>query len=191
MRYAFFMGRLIYSAITSLDGYTVDRDGNFDWSAPDEQVHAFVNDLERPIGTYLYGRRMYEVMKVWQTMDQEPREPAVVYDFAHIWRSAAKIVFSSTLDVPQTPKTAIERSFDVESVRALTAGAERDVSVGGATLAAQALQAGLVHEIQQFLAPVVVGGGTHFLPADLRLDLDLLDERRFGNGTVYLRYRCR
>jgi dihydrofolate reductase len=182
------MGRLIYSAITSFDGYTVDADGKFDWSAPDEQVHAFVNDLERPIGTYLYGRRMYDVMKVWQTMGDEPDQRPVSYDYARIWRAAAKIVFSRTLDVPATPRTAIERDFDVDSVRALVAGAEHDVSVGGATLAAQALRAGLVHEIQQFLSPVIVGGGTPFLPGGIRLDLSLADERRFDNGVVYLRY---
>lgn len=185
------MAKLIYSAITSLDGYTADQHGRFDWAAPDDEVHAFVNDLERPIGTYLYGRRMYDVMKAWQTIDREPGRSAVVSDFAAIWQAAAKIVFSRTLDVPTTPKTAIERDFDVDSVRALVTGAEHDVSVGGPTLAAHALAAGLVDELHQFVSPVVVGGGTHFLPAGVRLELELLDERRFDNGVVYVGYRCR
>jgi dihydrofolate reductase len=161
------MARLIYSAITSLDGQVADALGRFDWAMPDEQVHSFVNELERPLGTYLYGRRMYEVMRAWESWPVE-RESSVTRDFAAIWRAADKIVYSRTLDSVST---------------------ERDVSVGGSSLAAHALHAGLVTEFHQIVAPVVVGGGTHWLPADLSLDLDLVEERRFANGMVSLRYR--
>src|SRR5262245_16946690 len=150
------MAKLIYSAITSLDGYTVDADGHFDWSAPDEQVHAFVNDLERPVGTYLYGRRMYDVMKGWQDVLDEPDQPQVVYDFARIWQAADKVVYSSTLDMPSTPKTRIEPAFDATTVRSMTRDADRDISVGGATLAGLAIRAGLVDEWHQFLTPIIV-----------------------------------
>ena len=182
------MARLIYSAISSLDGFTVDDDGGFDWAAPDEQVHAFVNDVERPIGTYLYGRRMYEVMKVWQTMHDEPGQADVSYDYAHIWQSADKIVYSTTLDTVETPRTTLERSFDPAAVQAIKDRADRDVTVGGPNLAAHALRAGLVDEVQQFVSPVVVGGGTHFLPQGVRFALELADERRFDNGVVFLSY---
>jgi dihydrofolate reductase len=179
------MARLLYSAITSLDGYIADADGVFEWAAPGEEVHAFVNDLERPIGTHLYGRRMYEVMRVWETMD----DPApVMRDFAEIWRAADKIVYSTTLDAPTTARTRVERAFDPEAVRALKAGAGRDLSVGGAGLAAHALAAGLVDEVALFLNPIVVGGGTRALPDGVRLPLQLVDERRFAGGVVYLRY---
>ncbi len=182
------MARLIYAAICSLDGYTNDAAGRFDWSAPDEQVHAFVNDLERAAGTYLYGRRMYEVMRVWQTMDTSD-EPAVMKDYAAIWQAAEKIVFSTTLDEVTTPRTRLERSFEPRPVRELKQAAERDLTIGGATLAAEALTAGLVDEVQLLLSPVIVGGGTPALPTGLRVALELLDERRFGNGVVYVRYR--
>jgi dihydrofolate reductase len=182
------VGRLIYSTIASLDGYVADEAGNFDWAAPDEQVHAFVNDLERPIGTYLYGRRLYEVMSVWQTMDTGP-EPAVIRDFAAIWQGAEKVVYSTTLSSASTPRTRIEHTFDPAAVRAHKASAERDISVGGPTLAAQALRAGLVDECHLFLSPIVVGGGTPSLPEGLRVRLELLAERRFDNGVVYLHYR--
>jgi dihydrofolate reductase len=180
------VAKLVYSAIASLDGYVADVNGAFDWSAPDEEVHAFVNELERPIGTYLYGRRMYEVMAVWQTMPLED-EPAVMRDYAELWRAAEKIVFSRTLDVVSTPKTQLERELDPDSIRRLKE--ERDVSVGGPNLAGQALAAGLVDEVQLFLSPVVVGGGTRALPDGVRLELELLDQRRFANGVVYVRYR--
>ena len=185
------MAKLIYSAITSLDGYTVDADGHFDWSAPDDQVHAFVNDLERSAGTYLYGRRMYEVMKVWQDMLDPPDQPQVVYDFARIWQAADKVVYSSTLEAPSTPNTRIEPVFDAQAIWCMKQDANRDMTIGGATLAAHAIHAGLVDEWHQFLTPIIVGGGTHFLPQKVRVALELLDERRFDNGVVYLNYRTR
>jgi dihydrofolate reductase len=185
------MAKLIYSAISSLDGYIADEDGNFDWAAPDEEVHAFVNDLERPIGTYLYGRRMYDVMVFWETADTLLDEPPVMRDFAAIWQAADKIVYSRTLETVSSARTRITRDFDAEAVRQLKAQATRDLTIGGPALAAQALKAGLVDECQLFLAPVVVGGGTPSLPDHVRVGLELLDERRFGNGMVYLRYRTR
>jgi dihydrofolate reductase len=183
------MGQLIYTGITSLDGYLADSQGNFDWSAPDEEVHAFVNDLERDAGTYLFGRRMYEVMSVWETMGGAD-DPPVIQDFARIWRGADKVVYSSSLTAAATARTRVERSFNPDAVRELKAGTERSIGIGGATLAAAALRAGLVDECRIFLNPVAVGGGLRFLPDGLDLRLDLLDERRFGNGVVYLRYRC-
>jgi dihydrofolate reductase len=185
------MARLIYSAIMSLDGYTADEHGNFDWAAPDEEVHRFVNDLERPVGTYLYGRRMYEVMSPWETMDAVPDQSQVSLDFARIWQAADKVVYSSTLEQVSTPRTRIERQFDPEAVRQLKASAGPDISVGGSHLAAQAIQAGLVDEYHLFLTPTVVGGGNQALPDHVRLDLDLQDERRFASGVVFLRYRQR
>jgi len=184
------LARLIYSAIASLDGYTADAAGKFDWAAPDAELHAFVNDLERDVGTHLYGRRMYETMAVWETMDVSA-EPDVMRDYAEIWREAAKVVYSRTLAAPSTPRTRIERDFDPEAVRRMKGTAGRDLSVGGPGLAAHALRAGIVDEIQLFLVPVVVGGGTRALPDGLRADLDLLDERRFAGGAVYLRYQSR
>lgn len=177
--------KLIYTVISSLDGYTADAQGDFDWSVPDAEVHAFVNDLERPIGTYLLGRRMYEVMRFWETVDDP--DP-IMQDYGTLWRAAEKIVYSGTLDAASTARTSIRTRFDADEVRQLLRTAESDVSIGGATLAAYALQAGLVDEVQQLLSPVIVGGGTRWLPDGLRLDLELLDERRFGNGVVYLRY---
>jgi dihydrofolate reductase len=180
------MAKLIYTAIMSLDGYVADEDGNFDWAEPDEEVHAFVNDLERPIGTYLYGRRLYEVMVAWKTItDEQP----FIRDYAEIWRAADKIVYSRSLETVTSERTRIERSFDADAVRQMKASADRDISIGGPTLAAQAIRAGLVDEIRLFLAPAVVGGGTRALPDDVRSKLELLDERRFDNGTVYLSYR--
>ena len=185
------MGRLVYSAITSLDGYIADASGNFDWAAPDHDVHAFVNDRERPIGTYLYGRRMYEVMRYWADAPTSPDESEIEHDYAQIWRAAEKIVYSTTLEAVATPGTRLERSFDPDRVRALKNDAAADLSIGGAHLAAQALAAGLVDECHLFLNPVVVGGGTSALPDGVRLDLKLLDTHRFGNGVVYLRYAVR
>ena len=183
------MGQLIYSGIISLDGYLADSQGNFDWSAPDEEVHAFVNDLERDAGTYLFGRRMYELMSVWDTMGG-PEDPRVIQDFARIWRGADKVVYSSSLAHATTARTRVERSFNPDAVRELKAGTDRNIGIGGATLAAAALRAGLVDECQLFVNPVAVGGGLRYLPDALNLRLDLLDEHRFGNGVVYLRYRC-
>ncbi len=183
------MAKLIYSAITSLDGYVADEAGKFDWAEPDEEVHRLVNDLEPPVGTYLYGRRMYEVMAYWETAHALPDQPPFVRDFAEIWQGADKIVYSKTLEAAATARTRIERDFDPETVRQLKASAERDITVGGPDLAAQAFRAGLVDELQLFVAPVMVGGGKRSLPDHVRLRLELLDERRFGSGVVYLRYR--
>jgi dihydrofolate reductase len=180
------MAKLIYSAIASLDGYVADADGAFDWSAPDEEVHAFVNDLERPVGTYLYGRRMYEVMVAWETIDDES---PVARDFAELWRAADKIVYSRTLEAVASARTRIERAFEPEAIGRMKASAARDIGVGGSELAGQALKAGLVDELHLFLTPFVVGGGKPALPDHLRLELELLDERRFANGTVHLHYR--
>lgn len=182
------MGRLIYSMETSLDGYTADADGRFGWSAPEEEVHAFVNDAYRDIGTFLYGRRMYETMVYWETAHTEADQPPVVHDYARVWQAADKIVYSRTLDSVSSARTAIERDFDPETVRKLKATSDHDLTVDGPCLAAAALRAGLVDEIHQLVSPVVVGGGTRFLPDDLRLDLRLLDERGFENGVVFLRY---
>jgi dihydrofolate reductase len=182
------MARLLYSAITSLDGYVADENGNFDWAAPDEQVHAFVNDQERPVGTYLYGRRMYETMRFWESDHPEFAQSAVSRDFAELWRAADKIVYSTTLDTVETLRTRLEPAFDPGAVRELKRTADRDISVGGPTLAAHAIRAGLVDEYQLFLTPVVIGGGNPALPDGARIPLVLADERRFGNGVIYLRY---
>ena len=184
------MVKLLYTAIASLDGYVADAHGVFDWAAPDDEVHAFVNDLERPVGTYLYGRRMYEVMAVWQTLPRAGLSP-VAADFAALWRAADKVVYSSFLPAVTTPRTRLERRFDAQAVARLKASSSRDLSVGGPSLAAAALRAGLVDECGLIVAPVVVGGGTAWLPAGLRLGLELCDERRFAGGMVYLRYRIR
>jgi dihydrofolate reductase len=185
------MAKLIYSAITSLDGYVADEDGNFDWAAPDEEVHTFVNDLERPVGTYLYGRRMYEVMVAWETAHTFADQRPVMQDFAAIWQAADKIVYSKTLETVSSARTRIERDFDPEAIRQMKARAGRDITVGGPDLAAQAIKAGLVDECHLFVAPIVVGGGKQSLPNNVRVKLELLDERRFGNGVVHLHYRTR
>jgi dihydrofolate reductase len=181
------VARLIYSTIASLDGYVADAEDNFDWAAPDEEVHAFVNELERPLGTYLYGRRMYETMVFWETVDTGS-EPRVMRDFAEIWRAADKVVYSRTLGEVSSVRTRLEREFEPDSIRQLVSSAERDVGVGGAELAARAFEAGLVDECQVFLAPVVVGGGKRSLPEDVFARLELLEQRRFKSGFVYLRY---
>ncbi len=183
------MGKLIYSTIASLDGYTEDEDGGFEWAAPDAEVHQFVNDLERPVGTYLYGRRMYETMVYWEGAEAGADEqPPVIRDFAAIWRAAEKVVYSRTLEGPSSARTRIERSFDPEAVREMKGRADRDLGIGGPELAAEAIRAGLVDECHLFVTPVIVGGGKRALPSDLRVDLELLDERRFAGGMVYLRY---
>jgi dihydrofolate reductase len=184
------MAKLICSGITSLDGYLADKQGNFDWAAPDEEVHAFVNDLERSVGTYLYGRAMYEVMVFWETAHPLADQP-VERDYADIWKGADKIVYSRTLDKASSTRTRIERDFNPEAVRQMKAAADRDMTVSGPDLAAQAIKAGLVDECQVFLTPIVVGGGKRFLPDDVRLELELLDERRFGSGVVYCHYGIR
>jgi dihydrofolate reductase len=185
------MAKLIYSAIASLDGYIEDQDGRFGWAVPDGEVHGFINDLQRPVGTYLYGRRMYETMSSWETDHTLAAESQLMRDFAQIWQGADKIVYSTTLENPSTASTRIEREFDPEAVRRLKASEDRDLTVGGPDLAGHAFKAGLVDEFQLFVAPVVVGGGKQSLPDGVRLELELLDQRRFGNGMVYLRYRAR
>jgi len=186
------MGILICTGITSLDGYVADESGNFDWSVPSEEVHTFVNDLERSVGTYLYGRRLYEVMVAWETMHlDDDDQPAVMRDYTAIWQAADKIVYSSTLTEAPSRRTRIERSFDPEAVRELKRTASGNLSVGGPHLAAQAFAAGLVDEVQLFVSPVVVGGGTRFLPEHLSLSLELKDEYAFRNGVVYLSYTVR
>ena len=184
------MARLIYAAIASVDGSIADERGDFEWAAPDEEVHAFVNDLLRPVGTHLYGRRLYDTMVVWETMPVEG-EPAVVADFAEIWRAADKVVYSRTLETVSSARTRIERDFDPEAVHRLKESADRDLTVGGAELAGQAIRAGLVDEYHLILVPVVVGGGTRALPDGASVRLELLDERRFGGGAVHLHYRTR
>jgi dihydrofolate reductase len=183
------MAKLIYSALASLDGYVADAEGKFDWVEPDQEVHAFVNHLERQVGTHLYGRRMYEVMRVWEDPDTVAGEPTVMRDYADIWRAADKVVYSTTLEAAASDRTRIERSFDPGAVREMKAAAGRDLASGGPSLAAAAFRAGLVDECHLFLAPVLVGGGKRALPDGVRLDLGLVDERRVRSGFVPLRHR--
>jgi dihydrofolate reductase len=182
---------LVYSAICSLDGYVADEEGNFDWAAPGEELHSFVNELERPIGTYLYGRRMYETMVYWENLEGLEEQPPHIRDYAEIWRAAEKIVYSRTLDDVSSARTRLEREFDPDQIRHLKAEEERDISVGGPELAAEALRAGLVDELHLSLHPIVVGGGNPALPGDVRIELELIDQRRFDNGVVHLHYRTR
>ena len=185
------MAQLIYAAIASLDGYIEDEEGRFDWSAPDEEVHAFVNDLERQIGTYLYGRRMYETMVFWETVDVEADESSVFRDYVGIWRAAEKIVYSRTLHTVSSTRTRIEHNFDPGVVQRLKETSPADITIGGAELGGHAIGAGLVDECHLFLCPIVIGGGKRALPADVRVQLELLDERRFENGVVHLHYRVK
>ena len=182
------MARLIYTAICSLDGFVADNDGKFDWAEPDAEVHTFINDLERPAGTHLYGRRLYEVLVAWETIDEDRDQAPYILDFAKIWQAADKIVYSRTLETVSSARTRIERDFDPDAVRELKATSERDLVIGGPELAAEAIRAGLVDEYHLLLAPVLVGDGKQALP-DVRVDLELLDERRFASGFVHLRYR--
>ena len=184
------MAKLIYAAIASLDGYVEDEEGRFDWAAPDDEVHAFVNDLERPIGTYLYGRQMYETMVFWETVTGAD-EPPVFRAYAEIWRAAEKIVYSRALQTVSSARTRIERQFDRDAVRRLKQSSGTDITVGGAELAGHAIGAGLVDECHLFLCPIVVGGGKRALPDNVRVQLELLGERRFRNGVVHLHYRVR
>ncbi len=184
------MAKLIYSAIASLDGYVADEEGKFDWAEPDDQVHAFINDLERCVGTYLYGRRMYETMAGWETDPTLAAQSDLMRDFAQIWQAADKIIYSKTLETASTRRTRIERDFEPQTVRRMKAEAGRDLAVGGPDLAAHAFRAGLVDECHLFVAPVIVGGGKQSLPADVRLELELLAERRFDGGMVHLRYHA-
>ncbi len=185
------MAHLIYSSISSLDGYVEDRNGNFDWAAPDEEVHGFVNDLERSAGTYLFGRRMYETMLVWETDPSFTADSPLLRDYAEIWQAAEKIVYSKSLESVSTRRTRIERDFDPEAIRRLKQTADRDITIGGPGLAAHAFRSGLIDECQLFLIPISVGAGKRALPEDFRVELELLDEHRFTNGTVYLRYRVK
>jgi dihydrofolate reductase len=185
------MAKLIYSAIASADGYVEDAAGNFEWGAPGEELLRFINDLERPVGTYLYGRRMYETMLYWETAHTVPGQPSSVRDFTGIWQAADKIVFSTTLQSVSSARTRIEPNFDSGMVGQLKAATGHDMTVGGAGLAGQAIRAGLVDELRLFLVPIVVGGGKPALPSGVRSDLELLDTRRFASGAVYLRYRPR
>jgi dihydrofolate reductase len=185
------MARLIYSTTASLDGYIADEDGKFDWAEPDEEVHTFINDLVRPVGTYLLGRRMYEVLAYWDDPPALDEQPSFVQEFAQIWQGTDKVVYSRTLETAQTARTRIERDFDPEAIRQLKAQSDRDVTVGGPDLAAQAIRAGLVDDYQLFVVPVVVGAGKQCLPRDGRIELELVDESRFRNGTVFLHYCTR
>jgi len=185
------MARLIYLAIASLDGYVEDDQGKFDWAAPDDEVHAFVNDLARPIGTYLYGRRMYETMVFWETVSTSADQPAVTRDFAEIWRAAEKIVYSRTLQRLSSAQTRIEHDFDPATITRLKESSDRDITVGGAELAGKAIAAGLVDECHLFLNPIIVGGGKRAMPDDVRAQLELLGERRFRSGVVHLHYGVR
>jgi len=182
------MAKLIYFTPTSLDGYIADETGNPDWSAPDEEAFAFINDVMRPIGTYLYGRKMYQTMAVWETPEVIPGRTPAMLDFARIWQAADKIVYSKSRETVSTPKTRLEREFHPQVVRELTARSPLDISVAGPTLAAQAIRTGLVDEYHLLVVPTMLGGGTRVLPSNVRIRLDLLDERRFTNGMVYLRY---
>jgi dihydrofolate reductase len=184
------MAKLIYVTPTSLNGYIADETGDFDWAAPDEEVHAFINDIVRPIGTYLYGRKMYQTMAVWETPDVIPGRTPAILDFATIWQAADKIVYSKSLETVSTRKTRLEREFDPQVVRHLKAQLPHDVAVGGPTLAAHAIRAGIVDEYHLFVAPIIMGGDKPVLPGNVRVTLELLDERGFDNGMVYLRYRA-
>ena len=183
------MGKLIFGMVTSLDGYVADAAGDFGWAEPDDELHQHFNDTERTIGTFLYGRRMYETMSYWADPPGIDDEPAVMREYAQIWQAADKIVYSSTLPAASTPRTRLKRAFDADAVRALKASSPRDITIGGPALAASALRAGLVDECHVYLAPVSVGGGTRFFPGDLRLSLELISEREFAQGVVMLRYR--
>ena len=185
------MAKLIYSMIASLDGYVADADGGFSWAAPDEEVHAFANDLERSVGTHLYGRHMYEVMAFWEDAGAGADQSPIMQDFAQVWQAADKIVYSTTLTTVSSAKTRIEQTFDPAAIKQLKATAAHDISIGGPNLAAQAIRHGLVDEYHLLIVPVVVGGGTPVLPSDVHLKLELQDQRRFDNGTVYLRYAAK
>ena len=185
------MARLIYSAISSLDGYIEDTNGKFDWAAPDEEVHRFINNLERSAGTHLYGRRMYETLMVWETDPNLAADSPLTQDFAEIWQAANKIVYSKTLAAASTRKTQIEPNFNPEAIQQLKKTAQHDILIGGPELAAHAFRSGLIDECHLFLIPIIVGGGKQALPDNIRLELELLEERRFGSGVVFLRYRTR
>jgi dihydrofolate reductase len=185
------MGKLTYTAITSLDGYIEDEEGRFGWAEPDAEVHAFANDLERSVGTHLYGRRMYETMAVWQTVGDQPGLSAAEADYADLWRALDKVVYSRTLDAVSTPRTRLEREFDPDAVRRMKEGIDRDIGISGPGLAQHAFRAGLVDQVHLVVFPVVVGGGKPGLPRGIRMDLELLHVQRFGNGAVHMHHRTR
>jgi dihydrofolate reductase len=189
LRKAITLAKLIYSVISSLDGYFEDAQGKFDWAEPDEEVHAFANDLDRPIGTYLYGRRMYDTMVFWETASTGADVPTVYRDFAEIWQAAAKIVYSRTLQTPRSGRTRIERDFEPDAVRQLKLTSTADIAIAGGDLAGQAIRSGLVDECHVFLCPIVVGGGKRAFTEKVGAELDLLGEHRFENGVVHLHYR--
>jgi len=192
------VAKLTYSMLTSLDGYVADQDGNFEWAAPNEEVHAFIDDLERSTGTFLLGRRMYETLAVWDTMPEDGPSPAV-NDYGRIWRAAKKIVYSTSLSEPTTKSTEIEHEFNVEAISRLKLRSDRNLVIGGPHLAAEAIKAGLVDEFHQFIAPIIVGNGNHWLPKDIHMELELVDVRKFESGVqvhgqgvsgfVYLHYK--
>jgi dihydrofolate reductase len=185
------MAKLIYSAFTSLDGYVADETGNFDWAELDEEVFACIHDRERQVGTYLFGRKMYETMVVWETPDVIPDPTPGMLEFVPIWQAAEKIVYSTTLQTVSMARTRLERKFDADVIRELKARATRDIAMGGPALAAHAIRAGLVDEYNLLIAPVIAGGGNPYLPAKVRVNLELFDERKFDNGLIYVRYRAK
>jgi dihydrofolate reductase len=185
------MGKLVYGISASLDGYVNGPDGTFRWAEPDEETHRFINGLQRGIGTYLFGRRMFETMRVWEDDEALVGFPDYALEYATIFRAAEKVVFSTTLADPGLPRTRVERRLDLDAVRTLKESSAADLGVGGPTLAGELLRAGLVDELALFVAPVVVGGGTRLLPDHLSLDLSLIEERRFGSDTVFLHYAVR
>ncbi|MEU1588089.1 dihydrofolate reductase family protein [Micromonospora sp. NPDC005710] len=185
------MAKLIYVTNVSLDGYIEDEHGRFDWTPPEDDYFAFVTDLVRPMGTYLYGRRLYESMSVWETDPTLAERSKLTADFADVWQTADKVVYTTTLDAVSTARTRLERSFDPVSVRALKASATSDLTIGGAHLAAQAFRAGLVDECHLLIHPILTGAGKPGLPSATRLGLELLGNRRFSNGVVSLHYRVR
>jgi dihydrofolate reductase len=181
--------KLIYSMITSLDGYTEDERGKFGWGAPDdEEVHAYINKLASTLGTYLYGRKMYDTMVFWETAEKDPTLPKVAMDWAQQWKAAEKIVFSRTLTEPRSARTRIEHDFNPVLVQQLKANAHLDMSVDGPELATHAIKAGLVDEFQMIVCPVIVGGGKRFFPNDVKVDLTLIEEKTFTSGVMVVRY---
>lgn len=185
------MARLIYTTNVSLDSYIEDRDGKFDWTDPSDEVFQFITNLIRSDGMHLYGRRTYENMMVWETDPGLAAQSPLYHDFAQVWQAADKIVYSRTLETASTRKTKIERIFDPEAIRQLKENAGQDIHIGGAELAAHAFRAGLIDECHLFIKPIILGGGKAALPHNIRLGLELLDERRFDNGEVYVRYRTK
>jgi dihydrofolate reductase len=189
------MGKLIYLITTSLDGYATDKDGNFDWAAPSEEVHAFVNDKLRNVGTILMGRNLYETMKVWEDIPTEgvggimDGPSQAMNEYAKIWHNANKVVYSTSLSEVTIANTTIEQSFDLARIQEMVAESDKDFDIGGPQLAAEAIKAGIIDEYHQIIAPVMIGGGTHWLPKEVKAELQLVDVQKFENGFVHLKYR--